>query len=240
MTLPINAAASAKTATKPTTSVPAVAASTQVALPAVGNFAKVIDQLQDIVPLTYGSAPVFKAQSGGVIANSESNVRLGRFAKVSLLSWSNRMEVGPGNDSKEAKGYVAYSDDCVNITKVVGEDMQEHVGKSIAEYVAVLKNEYGMPKAAARRMIDMLVYVHESEKPTDFTGDQIILTLPPSSISSFDAYVAKLRNAALSASRGFAAKLPEDPTTFWVYVQSVSKDGKNWVKLDVSAARPSL
>ena len=232
---PAPALASAETAV-------VVAAKTAVAAAnAFTSLSEQISSLKNVMSLGYGDAPTFKARSGGALAggaSSDENTKLGRWAKVTLLSWSDRQEISPGSDAASAKKYVAYSDDNVHITSAPGEDMDRYVGLTIVEYLKELRETLGMPAAHARRMVDLLVFVHETEKDNDYVGGTVVLTLPPSSIRSFDGYMSKLQQLALCQSRGLPVKIPEDPLTFYVYCESAKKGDNEWTKLGVSPTLP--
>lgn len=237
----VAAPAAAKSVAAKSTAV-AVKSSNAVAVATkASELAKLVTEIKDKLPLAYGDAPTFKAKSGGQIVGGNSATeatKLGRWIQVSLLSWSDRQEISPGSDSPDAKDLVAYSEDNLTVTNILGDDMAEHVGKTIPEYLKVLREEYNMPKAAARRMVDLLVYVLDAEKSTDYTNSTAIITLPPSSIRSFDGYMSKLSQIALAQARGLPVKVPEDPLTFFLYCEGASKDGKEWTKLSVSTTLP--
>lgn len=225
--------------------VPAVAAAKPLAVAKpsqlAADFTKAIDSMKDAMSFDYGDFAAFKARTGNISGGSSAaeKTNLGRWVEVEMMSWTRRVEVSPGVSGDSAKNYVAHSHDCKVIDKIIGEDLQEHVGLTVPAYIAVLKEEHGLSKASSREMIDLLVYVHRSEKATKYTGENVVITLPPTSISSFNKYLKSLEATALNLSRGLPVNIPQNPSRFFLSVEAASKGDTDWTKLRITTAMPT-
>lgn len=240
-------AADTAVAEKPETS-PAVSASTAIAkaatsssaVAAAQNFKKEVEAMKGGADFSYGSHRVFKFD-GGEIREMGTQVpfSLGRWAKVRLLAWDYSYQISPGDDSKAASGYVAFSKDGKTINNVIGEEQKSWEGKPVVEYLDFLKTVEGFPKASVRDFIDTECALLDCEGAPDFR-DVIQLTLSSSSIPAFKTYQSKLEGTAKCVAMGLPGfSLPEDPFQFFWVRESASKDGKNWTKGKIVTALPA-
>lgn len=208
------------------------------------DFAAKVAEMKNGADFGYGAfANQFKAIQGAIKGVGDSKGKtLGRWAKVNMTAWQERVEVSPGSDAKSAKDYVAYSDDKVTISYVIGEDLRETwIGRPVAEYVAWMKkNDY--PNAGPRDFVDIAALIEDCESSKDeFVGELAKFTLSSSSIPSFRAYSNSLTQKAKLIQMGAKhVKLPADPFTFFLQVEAASKGDNEWTKLKVVDRQPKF
>jgi len=218
----------------------AKAASSSVAVAAAQNFKKEVEAMKGAADFSYGAHRVFKFDAGEI---KEMGVQvpfsLGRWAKVRLLAWDYSYQISPGDDSKGASVYVAYSTDGKTIDNVTGADFKSWEGKPVAEYVDFLKTVEGFTKASVRDFINTECALLDCEEAPEFR-DVIQITLSSSSIPAFKSYQSKLEGTAKCVLMGLPGfSLPEDPFQFFWIRESASKDGKNWTKGKIVTTLPS-
>ena len=226
------ASAPAAIAVRPANAVVASTAS------AVQAFKDQVAAMKDAVDLSFGNFPTFKP-SGGKLKCKEPVASLGAWARGMMTGWSDRVQVSPGDG--KPKDLVAYADDCVTISKVIGDAGAEWVGRTVAEYVQHLRVNLGCNLAKAAIYVDVAFALSECESGnTDFVGETVQITLSPSSAKGFKSYQAKLDAAAICVEKGYPGfKLPENPFNFYFAVESASKGDKEWEKLLVLAKLPT-
>lgn len=206
------------------------------------DFTKQVEEMHNALDVSYGNFPLYKASSGGTIkcADDDKAPSLGRWAKVTMISWSKHYEIGPGSNDDDAKGYVAFSDNGKTIDRILGEELQDKVGTEINEYLKYLREEEGFRQAGCREFVDVACYVHENDAGADMTGKVIVLTLPPTSAMSFNRYQQQLAAQARAAKMGIpGVKVPEDPFTFYFITEGAKKGKNEWTKLVIESRLPS-
>lgn len=203
-------------------------------------FQKEVEAMKAGADFAYGNFAVFKGINGVIKGTGDNKTSLGRWAKVSMIAWDDRVQISPGSDAESAKECVAYSKDGIKIDSVIGfEKYGRFIGAKVDDYLAYLKDSDWL-KASASRYIDVACIVHdgESKAAKEMVGEVICISLSKSSIPSFQAYQSNLNMKAKAVARGGAlatlVKLPEDPFTFFFQTEAASKDGKDWTKLKVS------
>ena len=206
-------------------------------------FAKEVEAMKGGADFSYGNYAVFKAINGAIKGVGDNKANLGRWVKVSMIAWDDRVQISPGSDTEAAKDCVAYSADGVTIESVIGRDKYgSWVGKSVNDYVEHLKDS-DWPKASASRYIDVACVVHEGETKSakELAGEIICISLSKTSIPSFAQYQEKLNMKAKAIARGIpGVTIPADPFTFYFGTEAASKDGKDWTKLKVTDKQPSI
>jgi hypothetical protein len=200
--------------------------------------------MKNAANFAYGNFDVFKGVSGAVKGTGDNKVSFGRWVRVSMLAWGERLQVSPGSDSPAAKDAVAYSSDSVTIESVIGrEKYGAWVGRKVTDYVAFLKDN-DWPDAAPSAFIDVACIVHEGESAAskEMAGETICVSLSKSSIPSFSKYQSDLEMKAKAIKRGgilaSMVKVPEDPFTFYFVAEPAEKPGMAWTKLKVTAKLP--
>lgn len=201
-------------------------------------FQKEVEGMKGNADFSYGNYEVFKGINGEIKGVGDSKTSLGRWAKVSMIAWDDRVQISPGSDTDLAKDAVAYSKDGVTIDSVIGfERHGAWVGKSLNDYIEYLKEDHDFVKARASRFIDVACVVHdcESDEGKELIGEVICVSLSSSSIPSFSQYQEKLNMKAKAVARGIpGVVVPADPFTFYFIREAANKDGKDWTKLKVS------
>lgn len=201
-------------------------------------FQKEVEGMKGGADFAYGNYEVFKGINGEIKGIGDSKTSLGRWAKVSMIAWDDRVQISPGVDTDLAKDAVAYSKDGVTIDSVIGfERHGAWVGKPLSVYLEYLKESHDFVKARASRFIDVACVVHdcESDSGKELVGEVICVSLSSSSIPSFSQYQEKLNMKAKAVARGIpGVVVPADPFTFYFIREAASKDGKDWTKLKVS------
>lgn len=199
-------------------------------------FQKEVEAMKGGGDFSYGNYEVFKAINGSIKGTGDNTASLGRWVKVTMIAWDDRVQISPGADSAP-KDCVGYSKDGITIDSVIGfEKYGMWVGKKVDDYVQHLKDSDWL-KASASRYIDVACVVHEGEKQAakDLAGEIICISLSKSSIPSFSSYQEKLNMKGKAAARGIpGVVVPADPFTFYFICEAASKDGKDWTKLKVS------
>lgn len=200
-------------------------------------FQKEVEAMKGAANFDYGNYEVFKGINGAITGTGDNKAKLGRWAKVSMIAWDDRVQISPGSDTTPAKDCVAYSKDGVTIDSVIGfEKYGSWVGKKVADYLQFLKDSDYL-KASASRYIDVACVVHDGDLKAakELAGEIICISLSKSSIPSFSSYQEKLNMKAKAAARGIpGVVVPADPFTFYFICEAASKGDNNWTKLKVS------
>lgn len=206
-------------------------------------FAREVTDMKGGADFSYGNYAVFKGINGNIKGTGDNKANLGRWVKVSMIAWDDRIQISPGSDTDKAKECVAYSKDGTTIDSVIGRDKYgSWVGKSVNDYIEHLKDS-DWPHAKASRYIDVACVVHEGETKAakELAGEIICISLSSSSIPSFAQYQEKLNMKAVAIKRGIpGVVIPADPFTFYFGTEAASKDGKDWTKLKVTDKQPSI
>lgn len=244
-------AANDTSATPPVTPAPAaavaviapVSAAVALSTRAEGSaFAKEVEAMKGAANFDYGNYDVFKGINGNIKGTGDNIASLGRWVKVSMVAWDDRIQISPGSDTAAAKDCVAYSKDGKTIDSVIGDKYRPWLGKSVDEYITFLKNNDWM-NAKKSTYVDVACIVHtgESKAAKEMAGEVICITLSQSSTPSFKSYQEKLNMKAKALARGIpGVQLPADPFTFYFGTEPASKDGKDWTKLKVSDKQPTF
>lgn len=233
------AAAPAAVAVRPASAVAVVAAPGN----SMSAFVQQLDSMKGSLSFNFGDWDVFKGISGNIKGTGDNKASLGRWAKVSMISWADRTQISPGSDSADSKDYVAYSKDHITIDHVIGAENAMWIGRKADDYVEYLKTN-GYPKANKSMFVDIGCVLHEGEskEAKEMVGDRICLSLSKSSIPSFSKYQGDLASMAICIKRGGAlanlVKVPEDPFTFFVAAEPASKPGMEWTKIRVTTKMP--
>ena len=212
-----------------------VAASTPSAAAA---FKAEVEAMKGAIDFSFGNYPSFKP-AGGKLKCKEPVASLGSWVRGTMIGWNNRVQVSPGEG--KPKDLVAYSDDCVTISKVIGEGGADWEGRPVAEYLLHLRGDQGCNLAKASTYVDVAFAVAECESnSTEFIGEVVQIVLSPSSATGFTSYQEKLKATAMCVAKGLPGfKLPEDPFHFYFLVEDASKGDNEWAKLKVLAKLPT-
>lgn len=202
------------------------------------SFKAEVEAMKGAVDFSFGNYPMFKA-SGGKVKCKDPVTSLGEWVFGRMIGWNDRVQVSPGEG--KSKDLVAYSDDCVTISKVIGEAGEGWVGRSVADYVQHLRVDQNCILAKSSVYVDVALALFKCESSSvDFIGEVIQITLNPSSISSFKSYQEKLKTTAMCVAKGLPGfKLPDDPFSFYFTVEAAAKGDKAWEKLKVLAKLPT-
>lgn len=201
-------------------------------------FQKEVEAMKGNADFSYGNYEVFKGINGELKGVGDSKISLGRWAKVSMIAWDDRIQVSPGSDTPKAKDAVAYSKDGKTVDSVIGfEAHGAWIGKPVVDYIEYLKDQHDFVGAKSSRFVDVACVVGdcESDDGKELIGEIICVSLSSSSIPSFSSYQEKLNMKAKAVARGIpGVVVPADPFTFYFIREAASKDGKDWTKLKVS------
>lgn len=215
----------------------------EVASPAdISGFTKKVEEMFNCLDTRYGNFPTYKAKPGGRIecVTDDNMPGMGRWAKVTMMSWGKHWEIGPGVSDESATDYVAFSDNGKTIDRVLGDELQSHVGSDIQEYIKYLKDKEGFDNAGYREFVDVACYVHDNEAGEDFTGKIVMFSLPPTSASAFHRYQQQLAGLARAAKMGIpGVSAPENPFTFYFITESAKKGKQEWTKLIIESKLPN-
>lgn len=218
----------------------ALRASTAVAAPnEASRFLEEFEGMKGTADFSYGNFTVFKGNNGEIVSTDDAKTSLGRWVRITMLSWDDHWEVSPNEKAEGSRDFVAYSDDGETISRTIGEEYRRWVGKPVNDYIAFLHAE-GYDQAKARMFVDIEAVILEAESTTDMNGEIVQITLSQSSLPSFNRYQERLKGIARAISRGVPGmKLPEDPFTFYLLRQLASAKGNNWTKLEVLSKLPA-
>ena len=205
---------------------------------AAAAFKAEVEAMKGAIDFSFGNYPSFKP-AGGKLKCKEPVASLGSWVRGTMIGWNNRVQVSPGEG--KPKDLVAYSDDCVTISKVIGEAGADWEGRPVAEYLLHLRGDQGCNLAKASTYVDVAFAVAECESNLkEFIGEVVQIVLSPSSATGFTSYQSKLTATAICVEKrlpGF--KLPEDPFNFYFQVEDAVKGDKEWQKLKVLAKLPT-
>lgn len=200
-------------------------------------FQKEVEAMKGAADFQYGNYDTFKAIQGVIQGTGDNKAKLGRWVKVSMVAWDDRIQISPGSEAGSAKDCVAYSKDGIKIDSVIGfEKYGSWVGKPVASYLEFLKNS-DWANASSSRYIDVACVVHdgESKAAKELAGEVICVSLSKSSIPSFSSYQEKLNMKAKALARGIpGVVVPADPFTFFFQAEAAEKGDNKWTKLKVS------
>jgi hypothetical protein len=204
----------------------------------VKRFQEEFDAMRGAMDTSYGNFKIFKATDGEIReSGNNTNLSLGRYATVRLLSWDFHWQVTPGTDGAKSKDFVAFSSDGETIESVIGEDMRHYVGSSINDYLSYLRTE-GFDKAESKRYLNTVCAVLASESGKHEPGMLVQIVFSPSSVSSFNSYQEKLKGVARGVQLGLPGfTMPSDPFTLTFRTESAAKGSNRWTRLTVEPAK---
>lgn len=206
-------------------------------------FQKELDDMRGASDFSFGNYRQFKAVQGEIQESGGEKDSLGRWCKVRLMSWDNHFEVSPGEEGASTKDFVAYSKDGKTIDQVIGEELKGWVGKSVADYLAYLRDDdqgEGFDNAKCREFIDCGCALISSDSGDGPIGTVIQVTLSESSMMAFNRYQNGLKDTARAAAMGIPGfKVPEDPFTFFFLREAAEKGSKKWTKLKIVSELPA-
>lgn len=206
---------------------------------AAKRFRKEVEEMKGASDFSFGNFSVFKG-GNGEIACTETGDSFGRWVKVRLMSWDDHHEISPGESGASTKSFVAYSKDGKTIDSIIGEEMKEWVGQSVADYIHYLRTEEEFAKTKVRRFIDTACYVLASDSGDGPIGKTVQITLSESSIPAFARYQQELANDARAAAMGLpGAHMQEEPFQFFFLREVTQKNDNKWTKLRIVQTLPA-
>lgn len=227
-----------------TTIAKAAATSTAVARAGAADeakkFQREVEAMRGASDFSYGNYRVFKGDNGEIVELSGDKEKLGRWAKVRMISWDDHFEVSPGEQGASTKDFVAYSKDGKTIDSIIGEELKSWVGRTVEDYVQFLRVEEEFANTKCRRFVDIGCALMATESGEGPIGTVIQVTLAESSIPAFSKYQQSLQDNARCVAMGLPGfTVPEDPFTFFFIREAASKGNKSWTKLKLAKDLPA-
>lgn len=142
----------------------------------VKRIAPVLTELKDAVRVDWDTLERLVAGSGSIDDGDGKSV--GTWIKMTLMSYQDTYEVVPGSQDDDAKKYVRYSEDGVNL---------RDSGTTVAAYLDEMR-EMGYDKAALKHKNILVGILDETEKATNLIGEVIQISLSPQSRKTFERY----------------------------------------------------
>lgn len=132
--------------------------------------------MNSLPPLKFGTLPRIRASQGALLG--EDNADLGTHLVITIVSYNESYAISP-NDDKAPKNLCKFSSDGKNLNDMSG---------TVSSWVEHLNN-LGYAKAAAKRYLEVIGILEDSDKDSEDIGQMVLLSLSPQSVAQFERYM---------------------------------------------------
>jgi hypothetical protein len=204
----------------------AVASASSRQLTTGSGFKDVFKAFENAIPvMDFGTLPRLVGTNGGIEAklNGGKTLDLGREMDLSIISYRSQWTISPGDDSKEAKEFVKYSNDGVTI---------DSTGQEVNAYLEHLRTVEGYEDADKKRYVFITGIIDSAEGDKSLVGQVVEVSLSPQAVRDFEGYRFQ-RSAAIATGRASA----EGAELVTVKADKRSGNGNNWTTLVVGGRK---
>lgn len=180
---------------------------------------KALDQFKTDEPVVDWDEATRVVASAGKFSDDKGN-KLGTEIEIDIQAWNDQYVISPG-DSKEAKDFVKYSVDGINLRD--GEGL-------VSDYINRLKIVEGFPDAKVKQYLTVVAVLEKCTAFPKHEGTYVQLSLSPSSRKEFNKYSL---NTALKVNKGLID--PDAASKVKVTIGDGHYDGNDYNFMEFSA-----